>query len=935
MIIFFDSFLEKHKTYHIKDEQLLKDGFKKFLKADACHFPNCRFSLVCNHIHCVRENCNYVLHSSGQLLSHKRKHERLDSEEAYRRFKQAQKAAIAAGNSEGSSPLLSEQLLKSLGGNSQSGSGGVSISPEITLTVPFSETSNSSVEKEMSAGFMQQQQELLKAQKVLSTFKPIQKPSSVPEHVENLEDGIPKSVIQNTSFFDRATSVEEVENTIRQYFSDYCTKQVGSDKCLPSTSGGEQNEPLNLKNDDTGPKRIECFMTGLDPHFHCLITGCEAVLPKSLNDISEHIKMHELSRIGSEAVSGTASNLQQITSIEGFFNRKRGRPPKNRVVEVYNNSQLPPQAIFTSFKLEKSEGKVNGNNNNNVPEPTVTLIKANPPAFDKVRIVQPSEKCSDSSCIYDQMLHFHCNFSKSCHFMTNYSNSMELHLEDLHSNIKILDGFSYYDRNYDCRYSSCVHNKINSHFHCSKCDYSFLNPSEMDSHICRLVVKKEVIENNRHSMESMDDDDRKQVVRAAGTYFPENSDPESLTPSKDGNFTCDKPFCKLKRKQHYHCDLCNQAFTDAAKLDVHYLRHQSTKLGDFMDAERKRLEENSVELLPIPKPGSSSDASPDKPQDLSKPSNQTLPSFPMPPEFPPDFSLQSFHLAQLALQYPFYYQNPFIASQFPGLPMPPPLDQPSTSMKTASTVPQLIPTHFGFPNPLELSKVPPELLGPMAELQMKNMMKRKSETEQAYELTNRIKLMKTAGGAVKPGNVKMFKDEPIPTGYLKFRFNEDCNFPNCGYRNHQSHFHCCRQDCFYSFCDKTRFVQHTARHERLDKLMGDDFKQYRANMRCGHNDCAYNKNLGPNNKSSHFHCLKCDFICSDTNKVVAHRRQHSKMEYINAAGFKKMANNEKCDYGDEEECPYSMKQTHYHCLHCEKIFISRAQLGSHRHSESN
>lgn len=94
------------------------------------------------------------------------------------------------------------------------------------------------------------------------------------------------------------------------------------------------------------------------------------------------------------------------------------------------------------------------------------------------------------------------------------------------------------------------------------------------------------------------------------------------------------------------------------------------------------------------------------------------------------------------------------------------------------------------------------------------------------------------------GNFKIFKDEPIPTGYLKFRFNEDCNFPNCGYSNLQSHFHCCRTDCHYSFCDKTRFVQHTARHERLDKLMGDDFKQYRANMSCGYVNCDYKSNMG-------------------------------------------------------------------------------------------
>lgn len=101
---------------------------------------------------------------------------------------------------------------------------------------------------------------------------------------------------------------------------------------------------------------------------------------------------------------------------------------------------------------------------------------------------------------------------------------------------------------------------------------------------------------------------------------------------------------------------------------------------------------------------------------------------------------------------------------------------------------------------------------------------------------------------------KAFKDEPIPLGYLKFRFNEDCNFANCGYSNLQSHFHCCRADCYYSFCDKTRFVQHTARHERLDKLMGDDFKQYRANMQCGYDHCVYKNNLGSYEK------LRCNHM---------------------------------------------------------------------------
>lgn len=60
------------------------------MKNEHCNFDSCRFSKVCNHIHCIRAGCSYVLHSSGQLYSHKRKHERRDSELAYRQYRLAQ-----------------------------------------------------------------------------------------------------------------------------------------------------------------------------------------------------------------------------------------------------------------------------------------------------------------------------------------------------------------------------------------------------------------------------------------------------------------------------------------------------------------------------------------------------------------------------------------------------------------------------------------------------------------------------------------------------------------------------------------------------------------------------------------------------------------------------------------------------------------------------
>lgn len=88
------------------------------------------------------------------------------------------------------------------------------------------------------------------------------------------------------------------------------------------------------------------------------------------------------------------------------------------------------------------------------------------------------------------------------------------------------------------------------------------------------------------------------------------------------------------------------------------------------------------------------------------------------------------------------------------------------------------------------------------------------------------------------------KVEDTPPGYRKFRFNENCQLMNCTYRNNQSHFHCIREDCNYSFCDKTRFVQHSAKHERLDSLMGVDFKQFRSNMQCNYESCIFFQNFG-------------------------------------------------------------------------------------------
>ena len=116
----------------------------------------------------------------------------------------------------------------------------------------------------------------------------------------------------------------------------------------------------------------------------------------------------------------------------------------------------------------------------------------------------------------------------------------------------------------------------------------------------------------------------------------------------------------------------------------------------------------------------------------------------------------------------------------------------------------------------------------------------------------------------------------------------------------------------------------------------------------------------PAKSSSHFHCLKCDYFCTDTNKVVAHRRQHQKMDSIAAAGFEKYTPAQQCagvgateppapapDGGAagaagmagasgavvamaEGQCPHAGRQTHYHCTRCQYAVLGLSQMEAHK-----
>lgn len=465
--------------------------------------------------------------------------------------------------------------------------------------------------------------------------------------------------------------------------------------------------------------------------------------------------------------------------------------------------------------------------------------------------------------------------------------------------------------------------------------------------------------------------------------------------------SCSRPFCKLKRKNHYHCNACNQAFSEVDRLVTHiakhstgailsqqqheipnqpsnqmqheYLAQMSQQKHDFMNQNAQMaqniqsLQNMQRQMQTLGQMGHQHQQQqhqhPHKQQQQQQKQQQQQHSM---KEMEFENSTSDLHSHSNVKKEPTDQFREESNHQITESHENGQMSHPQVPTNIPQSVPpgfELDLSHsFHFPSPAVMAAMNQQIalmnqaLPPFLQhagmyaggpglmfapgLPSTNFLPPGRDENPLASLAANLNLNKRPLSPLDSNSpeakkqrlhhsMRMLKDEPVPDGYVRFRFNEDCRYPHCGYREHQTHFHCMRQDCGYSFCDKTRFVQHTARHERLDTLMGGDFQQYRANVPCGRGQCAYTSSLGSmQNKASHFHCLKCDFVCTDTNKVVAHRRQHAKLDSIAAAGFQKFTPSQPCG---AVQCQHSGKQTHYHCLQCQYAVLGLAQMSAHKY----
>ncbi|KAJ7306360.1 hypothetical protein JRQ81_009704 [Phrynocephalus forsythii] len=170
---------------------------------------------------------------------------------------------------------------------------------------------------------------------------------------------------------------------------------------------------------------------------------------------------------------------------------------------------------------------------------------------------------------------------------------------------------------------------------------------------------------------------------------------------------------------------------------------------------------------------------------------------------------------------------------------------------------------------------------------------------------------------------KMLDEGMMLEGFRRYDLYEDCKDASCQFSLKVTHYHCTRENCGYKFCGRTHMYKHAQHHDRVDNLVLDDFKRFKSSLSCSFPDCQFSGN------STHFHCLRCGFRCTDSTKVTAHRKHHGKQDVISAAGFCQFSSSVDCEVPD---CKYKLKCSHFHCTYpgCKHTVVGMSQMDSHK-----
>lgn len=243
--------------------------------------------------------------------------------------------------------------------------------------------------------------------------------------------------------------------------------------------------------------------------------------------------------------------------------------------------------------------------------------------------------------------------------------------------------------------------------------------------------------------------------------------------------SCSRPFCKLKRKEHYHCNACNQAFSELDRLRPHIAKHSTGALSPGTPVKREGRDGMASPASEVNDDDNGENASSQTMHPATDHQAAAvaaaaaaaaaagMPSsalggmalgLPPPGMHGAPFPQQHFNAAMAAAM---ANQQLALMTSQAGLPYLQGLQHPAIYTSPSGLM-FCSPSGFGAPHPLAANGLLDPSLPGLQHLALKRSM-------QPHMLPGHQDMSPEAKKARIQNSMRILKDEPVPDGYIRFR----------------------------------------------------------------------------------------------------------------------------------------------------------------------
>uniref|UniRef100_UPI0037E93522 zinc finger protein castor homolog 1 isoform X2 n=1 Tax=Semicossyphus pulcher TaxID=241346 RepID=UPI0037E93522 len=507
--------------------------------------------------------------------------------------------------------------------------------------------------------------------------------------------------------------------------------------------------------------------------------------------------------------------------------------------------------------------------------------------------------CPNQHCEFRMRGHYHC-LRPGCFFVTNITTKLPWHVKKHEkAERRAANGFKYFTKREECGRLGCKYNQVNSHFHCIRegCQFSFLLKHQMTSHA------------------------RKHMRRMLGKNF--DRVPSQVMPLGQRADDMQHVSGMHGAGQPGINSSFSSGVMDETDDYMDYMGGGGSPLGLSSESSNQ---DRSCTSTPVGHDGSPAGqgcpttSAPTTPADSSATQNAPPSSPPLPP-LPPLSAPQPGLMSQAPSLSPALLRPPL--PSLPYLLSPSCLSYSLLSASLGATRSVVMPTNTPAFSPIIATPSPVKNDVPIVQDAAGNTISIPTATGSKKRFWI-IEDMSPFGKRRKTASSRKMLDEGMMLeGFRRYDLYENCKDTGCQFSLKVTHYHCTRENCGYKFCGRTHMYKHAQHHDRVDNLVLDDFKRFKSSLSCNFSDCQFSGN------STHFHCLRCGFRCTDSTKVTAHRKHHGKQDVISAAGFCQFSSSVDCEVPD---CKYKLKCSHFHCTfpECKHTVVGMSQMDSHK-----